>query len=182
MLSDTSELPDGIRRTSSPLRHFRRTDRGSLIRFLRPPIAREPFRHRELRRSQTRGNALVSGSRPVTMDAAGAAGRQEEPGTSMYEVLGRSRDASVHLGELALSTRQTLFGGSQQPFHGLRPVALYRIAVVIQTTVIEDTEIKLRRGVAAFACKKQVLYGAALHQSIQTTGRDGRRFRTPRTH
>jgi len=100
----------------------------------------------------------------------------------MYEVLGRSRDASVHLGELALSTRQTLFGGSQQPFHGLRPVALYRIAVVIQTTVIEDTEIKLRRGVAAFGCKKQVLYGAALHQSIQTTGRDGRRFRTPRTH
>ena len=100
----------------------------------------------------------------------------------MYEVLGRSRDASVHLGELALSTRQTLFGGSQQPFHGLRPVALYRIAVVIQTTVIEDTEIKLRRGVAAFGCKKQVLYGAALHQSIQTTLRDGRRFRTPRTH
>jgi hypothetical protein len=35
----------------------------------------------------------------------------------------------------------------------------------------------LRRGVAAFGCKKQVLYGAALHQSIQTTGRDGRRFR-----
>ena len=55
------------------------------------------------------------------------------------------------------------------------------IAVVIQTTVIEDTEIKLRRGVAAFGGKKQVLYGAALHQSIQTTGRDERRFRTPRT-
>src|SRR6516162_1524708 len=70
MLRDTSELPNGIRRTSSPLRHFRRTDRVSLIRFLRPPIAREPFRHRELRRSQTRGNALVSGSRPVAMDAA----------------------------------------------------------------------------------------------------------------
>jgi hypothetical protein len=31
----------------------------------------------------------------------------------------------------------------------------------------------LRRGVAAFGGKKQVLYGAALHQSIQTTGRAG---------
>jgi hypothetical protein len=39
----------------------------------------------------------------------------------------------------------------------------------------------LRRGVAAFGCKKQVLYGAALHESIQTTGRDRRRFRTLRT-
>jgi hypothetical protein len=39
----------------------------------------------------------------------------------------------------------------------------------------------LRRGVAAFGGKKQVLYGAALHQSIQTTGRGRRRFRTPRT-
>jgi hypothetical protein len=91
----------------------------------------------------------------------------------MYEVFGRSWDTSVHLSELALSTWQTLLGGSQQPFHGLGSVALDGIAIVIQTTVVEDTKIKLRRGVAAFGDNKQVPDSATLHQSIQTTGRDG---------
>jgi hypothetical protein len=91
----------------------------------------------------------------------------------MDEVLRHSRDTSVHLGELALSTRQTLFGGSQHPFHGLRPVALDRIAIVIQTTVVEDTKIELRRGVAAFGGNKEVPDSATLHQSIQTTEREG---------
>ena len=63
----------------------------------------------------------------------------------MYKVFGRSWDTSVHLSELALSTWQTLFGGSQQPFHGLGSVTLDGIAIVIQTTVVEDPKIKLRR-------------------------------------
>ena len=111
------------------------------------------------------------------MYSAQARCRQEKPGTGADKVLGRSSVTRVHLGEFTLSTGQPLFGGSPQPFHGLGSVTFDGIAVVIQTTVIEDTEIKLRRGVAAFGCKKQVLYGAALHQSIQTTGRGRRRFR-----
>ena len=91
----------------------------------------------------------------------------------MYEVFGRSWDTNVHLSELTLSTWQTLFGGSQQPFHGLGSVALDGIAIVIQTTVVEDTKIKLRRGVAAFGGNKEVPDSATLHESIQTTGRDG---------
>jgi hypothetical protein len=115
------------------------------------------------------------------MYSAQARCRQEKPGTGADKVLGRSSATRVHLGEFTLSTGQPLFGGSPQPYHGLGSVTFDGIAVVIQTTVIEDTEIKLRRGVAAFGCEKQVLYRAALHQSIQTTGRDGRRFQTPRT-
>jgi hypothetical protein len=91
----------------------------------------------------------------------------------MYKIFGRSWGTSVHLSELALSTWQTLFGGSQQPFHGLGSVALDGIAIVIQTTVVEDTKIKLRRGVAAFGGNKEVADSATLHQSIQTTVRDG---------
>ena len=91
----------------------------------------------------------------------------------MYEVLRHGFDTSVHLSELALSTRQTLFGGSQQPFHGLGSIALDGIAIVIQTTVVEDTKIKLRRGVAAFGGNKEVPDSASLHQSIQTTEREG---------
>jgi hypothetical protein len=75
-----------------------------------------------------------------------------------------------------LSTGQPLFGGRQQPFHCLGSVTFDGIAIVIQTTVVEDTEIKLRCSVAAFGGNKQVLNGAALHPSIQTTGRDGRCF------
>jgi hypothetical protein len=115
------------------------------------------------------------------MYSAQARCRQEKPGTGADKVLGRSSATRVHLGEFTLSTGQPLFGGSPQPSHGLGSVTFDGIAVVVQTIVIEDTEIKLRRGVAAFGCKKQVLYGAALHQGIQTAGRDGRRFRTPRT-
>jgi hypothetical protein len=91
----------------------------------------------------------------------------------LYEVLGRSWDTSVHLGEPTLSTRQTLFGCSQQPFHGLLSVALDGIPIVIQTTVVEDTKIKLRRGIAAFCGNKEVPDSATLHQSIQTTEREG---------
>ena len=56
-----------------------------------------------------------------------------------------------------MSTGQPLFGSSQQPFHCLGSVAFDGIAIVIQTTVVQDTEIKLRRGVAAFGGNKQVL-------------------------
>ena len=93
----------------------------------------------------------------------------------MYEGFGRSWDTSVHLSELALSTWQSLFGGSQQPFHRFGSVALDGIAIVIQTTVVENTKIKLRRGVAGVSGNKEVPHSAAaaLHQSIQTTGREG---------
>jgi hypothetical protein len=91
----------------------------------------------------------------------------------MDEVFCHSWDTSVHLGELTLSTWQTLIGGSQQPFHGLGSIALDGIAIVIQTTVVEDTKIKLRRGVAAFSGNKEVPDSATLHQSIQTTEREG---------
>jgi len=110
------------------------------------------------------------------MYSAQARCRQEKPGTGIDKVLGRSWATRVHLGEFTLSTGQPLFGGSPQPFHSLGSVPFDGIAVVIQTTVTEDTEIKLRRRVAAFGGNKQVRYGAALHQTVQTTGRDGRRF------
>ncbi len=83
--------------------------------------------------------------------------RQEKPGTSIDKVLGRSSATRIHLGEFTLSTGQALFGSSQQPFHCLGSVTFDGIAIVIQTTVVEDTEIKLRRGVAAFGGNKQVL-------------------------
>jgi len=91
----------------------------------------------------------------------------------MYEVFRRSLDTDVHLSEPALGAWQTLFGSSQQPFHGLGSVALDGIAIVIQTTVVEDTKIKLRRGVAAFGGTKEVPDSATLHLSIQTTEREG---------
>ena len=90
----------------------------------------------------------------------------------MDEVFCHNWDTSVHLGELNLSSWQTLFGGSQQPFHGLGSVALDGIAIVIQTTVVEDAKIKLRRGVAAVGGSNEVLDGATLHQSIQSTERE----------
>jgi hypothetical protein len=91
----------------------------------------------------------------------------------MDEVFCHSWDISVHLGELTLSTWQTLIGGSQKPFHGLSSIALDGKAIVIQTTVVEDTKIKLRRGVAAFSGNKEVPDSATLHQSVQTTEREG---------
>ena len=161
MRKNSSELLTGDHRTWSPLRHFRRPDPGTLIRFRRLPVACEPFRPCELRRCQTRRNTLVSGPSPVAMDAACASGRHEEPGTSMYEGFRRSWDTSVHLSELTLSTWQTLFGGSQQPLHRLGSVARDGVAVVIQSTVVENTKIKLRRGVAAFGGNKEVPHSAA---------------------
>jgi hypothetical protein len=87
------------------------------------------------------------------MYTAQARCRQEKPGTGIDKVFGRSSATRVHLREFTLSAGQSLFGGSQQPFHGLGSVTFDGIAVVIQTTVIEDTEIKLHRGVAAFGGK-----------------------------
>jgi hypothetical protein len=75
----------------------------------------------------------------------------------MDEVFCHSWDTSIRLGELTLSTWQTLFSSSQQPFHGLGSVALDGIAIVIQTIVVEETKIKLRRGVAAFGGNKECL-------------------------
>ena len=144
--------------TCSSLRHFRRSDEGSIIRFPRLPVACEPFRPRVLRRRQTRGNPCVSGLRPVAMYSAQARCRQEEPGTGIYKVLGRSSVTSVHLGEFTLSAGQPLFGGSQQPFHGLGSVAFDGIAIVIHITVVEDTKVKLRRGITAFGGNKEVVY------------------------
>jgi hypothetical protein len=107
--------------------------------------------------------------------------RQEKPSAGIDKVLGRSSATRVHLGEFTLSTGQPLFSSSQQPFHCLGSVAFDGIAIVIQTTVVEDTEIELRRGVSAFGGNKQVLQDAALHQPIQTTGgtRDASELREP---
>lgn len=106
------------------------------------------------------------------MYSAQARCRQEEPGTGIYKVLGRSSVTSVHLGEFTLSAGQPLFGGSQHPFHGLGSVAFDGIAIVIHITVVEDTKVKLRRGITACGGNKEVVYNAALHQNIQTTGRE----------
>jgi len=74
----------------------------------------------------------------------------------------------IHLSKFTLSTRQPLLGGSQQPFHRPRSVAFDGVPVIVQTAVAEDTEIKLRRGIAAFRGKNKVLDSAALHQRILT--------------
>jgi hypothetical protein len=65
-----SELTNGIHLTWSLFKTLRRTNQGGLIPFLRPPVACESLRPRELHRCQTRGNTFVSGSSPVPMDAA----------------------------------------------------------------------------------------------------------------
>jgi len=165
----------------SSLSHFRRPDQGSIIRFPRLPVACEPLRPRELSRRQTRGNTSVSGLRPVAMYSVRACCRQEEPGTGIYILFGRSSITSVHLGEFTLSAGQPLFGSSQQPFPCLGSVAFNGIAIVIHITVVEDAKVKLRRGITAFGGNEEVLYSAALHQNIQTTGRERHRSRTPRT-
>src|ERR1700751_2132290 len=139
-----SDLSSNAHCSGSSLKHFRQPDRGSIIRFLLPPIACEPLRPCELCGRQTQGNTRISGSSPVAMYSARVRCRQQKPGTGIDKVLGRSSATRVHLGEFTLSTGQPLFGSSQQPFHRLGSVTFDGIAIVIQTTVVEETEIKLR--------------------------------------
>ena len=76
----------------------------------------------------------------MAMYTAQARSRQEKPGTGIDKVFGRSPATRVHLREFTLSTGPPLFGGSQQPFHGLGSGTFDGVAVVVQTTVIEDTD------------------------------------------
>ena len=69
----------------------------------------------------------------------------QKPGASVHEVFRCIRAAGVELAEPALSARQALFGGRQQPFERLRSVAFDGVPVVVQTAVREDAEIELRR-------------------------------------
>jgi hypothetical protein len=57
--------------------------------------------------------------------------RQEEPGASVDIISRRIRPFGVHLRELTLGAGQALFGGSQQPLHGLGAVAFDGIPIVI---------------------------------------------------
>jgi hypothetical protein len=94
---------------------------------------------------------------------------REEPGTGVDIISRRIWPFGVHLRELTLSACQALFGGSQQPLHGLGAVAFDGVPIVIQTAVAEDTKIELRGGVAALGGKNEVFDSAALHQCILTT-------------
>src|SRR6266849_4763711 len=145
----------------SPLKIF--VNHGSFILIFRLPVAGEMLRPGKLRRRQMRRNTLVSGLSPVAVYAAQARRSQEEPSTRVDIVFRHILAISVHLGEFALSPRQPLFGGSQQPLHGLSSVAFDGISIVIESTVVEDSKIELRGGVAAFGGEKKVLYRAALH-------------------
>jgi hypothetical protein len=61
-----------------------------------------------------------------------------------------------------------LLGSRQQPLYRPRSVAFDGVPIVVQTAIVEDTEIKLCSGIAAFRGKNEVLDNAALHQRILT--------------
>ena len=91
-------------------------------------------RETALARSDRGEGSRARGSKEQRLPREAAGGRQEPP-----------------------QRGQPLFGSSEQPFHCLGSVSFDATAIVIQTTVVEDTDIKLRRGVAAFGGNKQVL-------------------------
>ena len=58
----------------------------------------------------------------------------------------------------ALCAGQTLFGRGQEPPHRLRPAAFDGVAAIVQSVFVDDAEIELRLGIAAFGGLKQMLH------------------------
>src|ERR1700738_1951215 len=90
---------------------------------------------------------------------------QQEPDTRVHVISRRIRTIGIEFGEPALSTRQALISSRQQPSDRLLSVAFDGIPVVIDTAVIEDAEIELRGGLAAFGSNPELLHRAGLHCS-----------------
>jgi len=104
-----------------------------------------------------RGLTRVSKAPPSRRPRSSSA---EEAKNSGYPARPRAAAKNRHGAVSPFDTSQRgqpLFGSSEQPFHCLGSVSFDATAIVIQTTVVEDTDIKLRRGVAAFGGNKQVL-------------------------
>src|ERR1700724_3060855 len=99
------------------------------------------------------------------MYAARACCRQQEPDTRFQVISRRIRTIGVGFGEPALSARQALLSSRQQPSDCLLSVAIDGIPVVVNTAIIEDTEIELRGGLAAFGSNPEVLHCAGIHRS-----------------
>jgi hypothetical protein len=89
------------------------------------------------------GDALVSGSSVIEMDAAQADRGQEEPPARSRVAARYVGPVGVDFGKLDLSARQALLGRGQQPSDSLRAVSFDGIAVVVQAIVVEDAEIAL---------------------------------------
>ena len=81
--------------------------------------------------------------------------REEEPPARNRMAAGRVGLLGVGLRKLGLSARHALLGRGEQPPHGLRPIGFDRVAVIVQTIAVQDTEIALRAGVASFGGLEQ---------------------------
>src|ERR1700726_3126693 len=104
------------------------------------------------------------------MYAARACCRQQEPDTRVHVISRRIRTIGIEFGEPALSTRQALLSSRQQPSDRLLSVAFDGIPVVVDTAVIEDAEIELRGGRAAFGSNPGVPPCAGIHRSSPSHG------------
>src|SRR5271165_2627894 len=104
------------------------------------------------------------------MYAAGACRREQEPGTCIDVVFRRIRTIGIECGKLALSARQALLGGRQQPLDRLHSVAFDSIPVIVETAVIEDAEIELRRSLTAFGGNPEAPHHAGIHRSPHSPG------------
>jgi len=81
--------------------------------------------------------------------------RQEEPPARDHMAAGHVGRLGVRLRKFGLSPGQALLGRGEQPPHGLRPIGFDRVAVIVQTIAVQDTEIALRAGVASFGGLEQ---------------------------
>src|SRR5271154_1144237 len=113
-----------------------------------------------------RGHTFVPGSCLMAMNAARAGCRQQKPGTGVDVVSRRVGAVGIEFGEPALRARQALLGSRQQPLDRLRPVAFDGIPVVVQAAVIENAEIELRGGLAAFGSKPEVPHRAGFQRTL----------------
>jgi hypothetical protein len=64
----------------------------------------------------------------------------------------------MHFCQFELCAGQAPFGRGQEPSHRLRPAAFDGVAAIVQSVFVDDAEIELRLGIAAFGGLKQMFH------------------------